>query len=1048
MARLTISVMGELLVLIDGVPVSTFESDKVRALLIYLAVEAGRAHRRETLIGLLWPDCSKQVARHNLSQALFNLRLALGDHTAKPSFLLISRDAIQFNQESDYSLDVQQFNDYFMLGEENLSQESVDSTTLLAQLEVLVNLYRGEFLQQFFLADSVKFEEWILGQREILHQRLMNSLTTLVDQYEQQADYVTARRFALRQLELDPWREEAHCQIMRLLALEGQRSAALAQYESCRKVLMEELGVEPSSQTRELYEQIRLDSLTYKSEQSTQPSSTPLHNLPVSITPFIGREQELADLTRLITGPEYRCITLTGPGGIGKTRLAMEAAEQHSSVFFHGSAFIPLTSVGTLDAVIPAIANGIGYTFYGPTDPKIQLYKYLREKQLLLIIDNVEHLLVADPQQETIANLLVEILQAASEVKLLVTSREVLNLQGEWSFEVQGLAFPGVGQMNGFDEYSAVTLFVQRARRARPGFEMNDEDKPGVLRLCRLVEGMPLALELAAAWVRILSPEEITNEIETSLNFLNAQVRDLPERHRSMRAVFDHSWHMLTEEEQQVLRRMSVFRGSFTREAAEAIAGSGLALLSALVTKSFLRRTSEGRYTLHELIRQYISDHLAGVPEEEEEARDQHSAYYTDYIARLEGILKGAGQLQALAAMDADLDNIRVGWRWAVRQGQTVAVRESIRALWYYYDVRGWFQEGESTFGWTADQLEGSTNAPGKSEPIVDLLSAYARALQGWFYMRRGKLDQSQALLQSTLASLRVFGPSKELADALYYLGAVTWMTGDFQRGREYFLEELEVAEQAGNQWDIGLATGNLGLLAQTVGDYEEAEERWQTALAINRWLGDQRMVSAALHFYGILKRNLGAHLEAQTYFRESLELSRATGERWIYGMALGQLGEITHALGNDAEAVHLLNESVTLLRELGEHWSTLHALIGLGAATLSIGDYVASRDAYDEALHMSWEKQALPEVLEVMTGMAKWSTLQGAPEQALVNAIFVLNHQSATEQTKEVARQLRVELESLLTNKQIHAAQGQAESITFEKIVDQALTETKLTGR
>jgi predicted ATPase/DNA-binding SARP family transcriptional activator len=667
--------MGELVVLIDGVPVSTFESEKVRALLVYLAVEAGRAHRRDTLIGLLWPDCTEQTARHNLSQALFNLRLALGDHTAKPPYLLISRDAIQFNQESDYYLDFKQFNDFYITAEENLSRESINSTSLLTQLEALVQLYRGEFLKQFCLDESAEFEEWILAQREILHQRLMNALATLVNQYKKQADYATALSFALRQLELDPWREEAHYQVMLLLALEGQRSAALAQYENCRKVLAEELGVEPSSQTRELFDQIHLDTLKPKLEQPTQPSSTPLYNFPVSITPFIGREQELADLTRLIADPEYPCITLTGPGGIGKTRLALEAAGQHSSEFFHGSAFIPLTSVSTLDSVIPAIANGIGYSFYGPTDPKIQLYKHLRDKQMLLIMDNVEHLLVAGPQQDTIANLLVEILQAASQVKLLVTSREVLDLQGEWPFEVQGLTFPSLDQSNGFDQYSAVRLFVQRARRARPGFEMNDEDKPGILRLCRLVEGMPLALELAAAWVRILSPAEISQEIETSLEFLNAQVRDLPERHRSIQAVFDHSWHMLTEEERNVLCRMSVFHGSFSREAAEAVAGSRLALLSALVAKSFLRRTREGRYILHELIRQYVANHLAEVPEEEGEARDRHSAYYTDFVAQLEGKFKSAEQLQARTALDADIDNIRAGWRWAVRRGHIAAAR-------------------------------------------------------------------------------------------------------------------------------------------------------------------------------------------------------------------------------------------------------------------------------------------------------------------------------------------------------------------------------------
>jgi predicted ATPase len=350
--------------------------------------------------------------------------------------------------------------------------------------------------------------------------------------------------------------------------------------------------------------------------------------LPVSLTPFIGREQELAELGRLMAEPECRCLTLVGPGGIGKTRLAVQTADQHRNEFAHGIAFIPLASVGAVDAVIPAIASAINLAFYGPIDPKVQLLNYLREKQMLLVVDNVEHLLVEGAHPGTIAELLIEILRGAAAIKLLVTSREVLNLQGEWSLEVQGLAFPRVEQVDRFDEYSAVALFVQRARRARPGFEMNAEDKAGVVRLCRLVEGMPLAIELAATWVRILSPPEIASEVEHNLDFLNAQMRDLPERHRSMRAVFDHSWQMLSTEEKRVLGRLSVFRGGFQRQAAEQVVGASLSVLSSLVIRSLLRRTAAGRYDLHELIRQYSASKLAEDPPELHAVQERHSVYY------------------------------------------------------------------------------------------------------------------------------------------------------------------------------------------------------------------------------------------------------------------------------------------------------------------------------------------------------------------------------------------------------------------------------------
>lgn len=422
MAHLSIRVLGDLRILKDEVLISSFESDKVRALLAFLIVEADRPHRREELIGLLWPDCPESDARHNLSQALYNLRLVLGDRNAHPPYLLISRDAIQFNQESSYSLDLDQFNCGYSTWEKYRDQESeMDSTQ--AQMEETVHLYRGEFLQQFSLEDSAEYEDWILTQREALHQRVMQILNSLAEDAEQHGDYQTAREYTARQLTLDSWREEAHYQMMRLLALNGQRSAALAQYETCSRVLADELSVEPSPQTRELVEQIRAGKLTAVADTISKPGQVPIQNLPTSLTPFVGREQELADLARLIANPDCRCITLVGPGGIGKTRLALQVAQQQRGEFFHRAAFIPLASVGSIEAVIPAIANGIGFAFSVPGEPKVQLLKSLQVKHMLLVLDNVEHLLAEEPALGSIADLLMEILVNAPGVKLLVTSR-------------------------------------------------------------------------------------------------------------------------------------------------------------------------------------------------------------------------------------------------------------------------------------------------------------------------------------------------------------------------------------------------------------------------------------------------------------------------------------------------------------------------------------------------------------------------------------------------------------------------------------------------
>ncbi len=1041
MSHLSIALLGPLQVSVGGNPIPALESPKVRALLAYLVMEQDQPQSRIYLIGLLWPDYPEESARHNLRQALYNLRSLIGDHNSSLPYLLVTRESIQFNKESDFSLDIDQFNHYFFTCEEHLSRCKEDCSIHAERLEEMVKLYRGEFLKQLYLDGSAEFEEWTLVHRENLHQRVLEAHCYLANYYELHGDFNAARQHATRQLELDPWREEAHRQMMRALVLDGLRSVAIEQYEICRSLLSKELDVEPSEETRELYNQIRLGTLTQETTSLLYINVPPVTNFPVQLSPFVGREHELAELGQLIADPGYRLITLVGTGGIGKTRLALHAAEQHSSEFAHGSVFISLASIGSTEEVIPAIANGIGFSFSGSIDPKLQLFNYLREKHILMIVDNVEHLLVDAPQQSSLTALLIELLQSVAKMKVLVTSREVLNLQGEYAFEIQGLSVPVLEQLDGLDKYSAVALFVQRAHQASPVFELSVENMKGVLRVCQLVEGLPLAIELAAVWVRILSPVEIAHEIEVSLDFLKSQMRNLPERHWSMRAVFDHSWQMLTKDEQRVLRQMSVFHGGFTREAAKSVVNAGLDLLSALVAKSLLHRTGEGRYSLHELVHQYSSDRLAQVPEEERGVKDRHSAYYTEFIASLESKLKGPELVLARAKIDADIDNIRAGWRWAVKQGHNADVQKPIRAFWSFYDLRGWYQEAFDSFSWAFEQMDATLESIDDADGSATALRDYLRGMAGWFLLRRGKLEEAEKLLQLSVSSLRTFGTSVEMTDVLYYAGASAWMSGDYPRAKAHFLEELAMAEKIGGKWNIGQASIGLGMLTQSTGEYKEALHHWQRALDMSRSIGDQRGMAIVLNFSSILKRTIGAYAEAQASLRECLALNKSVGDRLINGMAMSQLGLVTQALGNHTEAVAILSESVTLLRELDEFFSLLQALLGLGEATLSNGDFAASRTAYHEALQMAWERQALPEVLEAMMGTARWSIQQDATEQAYMLTLYILNHPTATEPTKEVAREMQRQLEMRLSPAEIEAIQGSVRVESFDEIIQELLS-------
>src|SRR5512143_2786604 len=362
----------------------------------------------------------------------------------------------------------------------------------------------------------------------------------------------------------------------------------------------------------------------------------PRVNLPILPTPLIGRQHEVEELGQLLHDPHCRLLTLVGPGGIGKTRLAIETAVHIQTIFADGVYFVPLASVSATRFIVPVIADAIGFTFQSASliDPQLQLFNYLKEKQVLLVVDNLEHLL-AEPGVEVLADLLAN----APRVKLLATSRESLGLQDEWAFEVQGLPIPESRYTEGSAQNTSVELFLQRARRAHVGFHATPADYPAIVRICQLVNGMPLGIELAAAWVRTLTCDEIAREIERGLDFLSVSTRDLPARHRSMRAVFDQSWKLLSEEEQTVLLRLSVFQGGFQREAAEQVAEATLAVLSTLVTKSLVRRSGAGRYDLHELIRQYAADQISKLPDALAATRARHGSYYLAYFSQADGRL-------------------------------------------------------------------------------------------------------------------------------------------------------------------------------------------------------------------------------------------------------------------------------------------------------------------------------------------------------------------------------------------------------------------------
>jgi predicted ATPase/DNA-binding XRE family transcriptional regulator len=768
-------------------------------------------------------------------------------------------------------------------------------------------------------------------------------------------------------------------------------------------------------------------------------STTLRSNLPVLPTPLIGRQREVEELSQLLHDPQCRLLTLVGPGGIGKTRLAIETASHLQAAFADGVYFVPLAPVNTTRFIVPVIADAMEFAFQSatPADPKTQLFNYLKEKQTLLLTDNLEHLL-AEPGIE----LLAELLANAPQVKLLATSRESLGLQGEWVYEVRGLPIPESRYAEGSAQNTSVELFLQRARRAHVGFNATPEDYPAIVRICQLVDGMPLGIELAAAWVRTLACDEIAQEIERGLDFLSVSMRDLPARHRSMRAVFDHSWKLLTAEEQGVLLRLSVFRGGFRREAAEQVADATLAVLSILVTKSLIRRSGDGRYDLHELIQQFAAEHFSERPEEQTATRARHGSYYLRFFSQADGHLRSSAQREALAELTAEMDNFRIAWDWAVTQGEFALIEQTMRTFAMFYDTRGWLQEGLDTLGRAVNALE-TVREQSPPDGTNQVALGHILASRSVLASRLGQYEQAQAMLERSLEILRPLNEPRVLVESITFLGTVMELTGNYARALELYSEGLEIATAIGDRWFAALCltclTGLLGI-TQIMVKPENTHERLRSVVADWRAIGDPRFTAIGLNNLSWSASRLGRYDEARAALEESVALGISVGDRWGLGFAYRGLGIVAQAQGEHLQAVDMFRKSLDTLTELGARQDVARVLAEMSRSVFALGNDTEAGRVWRESLRIAVETRGTFVALEALVGLASLQAKRGDVEHAIELLLIILNHPASMQDTKNRAEILRVELESRLTPQQIQAVQAQAQKQSLDQVVNELL--------
>lgn len=605
-ARLVLSLLGPPEVLVDGKPASRLGSEKALALLAYLAVDAGRRHLRGGLVALLWPDQPAKQAYQNLRKTLSRLRQAIGDGEARPSHLISDSLTLQFNPKSDYWLDVEVFETLLTDTERHPHRRLGACRSCVSRLNLASELYRGEFLAGMDLSDAATFGEWLVLERERLCQRASSVSHTLASAYLAEGDHKAARQHIRRSLALDPWDEPTHRLLLRSLAMCDGRTAALQHFEGFRASLSAALNVEPEGQTLALVDLIRADEL------ADMRPHVPAGLLSVPTAPFVGREAERARITEYLAGRDQRLITLFGPGGSGKTCLAMEVATEQAPLWRDGVYVISLVDVPHGDRLGDALARALGVPSADSPLESEHLRGFLRGKELLLVLDGFEHLVEG-------ASYLQDILRWVPDVRILLTSRACLGLTEEWTVHLDGLEVPPDTPTRTEEAQAteAIKLFLDNARRVIAGFELTAENLPHVIRICRLVEGLPLGIQLAAPWVRMFSCRQIADEIERSLDFLQDPKGGRPERQQSLRATFEYSYNLLSTRERRLLRELSVFPGGLTPMAAQRVTGAEPLDLVSLVNKSLLQEVSAGRLSLHPTLRYYAAEKLAAVGEEE-----------------------------------------------------------------------------------------------------------------------------------------------------------------------------------------------------------------------------------------------------------------------------------------------------------------------------------------------------------------------------------------------------------------------------------------------
>ena len=978
------------------------------ALLCYLAMHPGWV-ARAVLAGRLWPDSNEAAARANLRWRLHRVRSRRGTEG-----LEATRHDVRWTVETDLQRFWQAYHD--------------------GDTDTMVSLARAPLLGDARFDTCPTIEAVFTRERELVHRAWRDAALAYARAASEAHRHADAAAVLARVLDADVLDEEALKAYLHAASREGQREQALRSFARFEQHLRDEFGLAPLAETQALVATIRqADRLGNTFQQSLSPGTpasarqrrfdppdagsmhapvAPVDNdapavLPSFLTPFVGRTDEHERLTRLLRQDGERLVTLLGLGGAGKTRLAVEVARSSAKRFRNGVAFVDAAGVEDPARLACAISEAVAPRVQVGHDPVAQLIELLRERELLLVIDGFEAVAAAAP-------VIARLLASSPRVQVLVTSRVRLGLSGERAFEVHGLPCPEDGATpDATDPTPAEVLFEAVAARMLGAFEPSLRERASIARICRHVGGLPLAIELAATWVRVLNCDAIADELAASTTLLAlADGNGAGDgRHATFEQVFEASWALLEPDDRSVFAALAVFRGGFTRDTAADVAGAELRHLRTLIDASLVQRFDD-RYVLLDLIR-HLAERELERSGEAPAVRARHAECFTDLLEQQERDLAGPDQADALERLDRERGNLRAAWRFAAARCDVpllMRMSSGMAALW---DLRGHFEEAAHSFALAAQALDAA-----EPSDEASLAWAWMCTREGWFRTYLGQFDAVEPALHEAAARLERHGAAPGIATVAYVLGAAANARGDFEAGRSHLQRALAAFERLGDHAGVASCDIALGTLEELQGSFEPARARYLRSLRARERLGDSRGLIVVRAHLGSIALALGSSAEADAHLQHALILSRSSGDAWGLAWTAYHLGELALALGHRKRARHWYEQALKGMAHLGHRHASTLPRERLGELSLSIAPSEAAkhfRDALQTALGIA----AMPRVAQLTAWLA-WLRGHDDPESAVAQLVCVQRAVGSLHRPRQLVerllRTLRTSLDATTT--------------------------------